>query len=161
RPHHLTGQGHGPTSAHHTYPVARLHAERGCQVRVDFQKRLRILPHQGANATRLRATQVLRDYPAGGEEYRILGVDVLSRWTILDSVEPRPTISMIECPTVEESRCTRMRGLRAWPEDTVLLVDLLIGDAVIVTEPTTRHAAQLAKDILDAGIGKVLPGGQT
>ena len=42
----------------------------------------------------------------------------------------------------------------------MLLVDLVVGNAVIVTEPTPRHPAQLAKDILDAGIGKLLPGGK-
>src|SRR5262245_830143 len=68
---------------------------------------------------------------------------------------------MIKCPAVEESRRARVRGIRARPEDTVLLVDLLVGNAIIVTDTTSRYATQLTKNILDTGIGKQLPGSQT
>ena len=54
RPHYLAGQGHGPTPAHHAYPVARLHPEGDRQVGVYLQQRFRVLPYQGADAARLR-----------------------------------------------------------------------------------------------------------
>jgi hypothetical protein len=48
RPHHLAGQGHGPTPAHHAHPITCLRAEHSREVGMDFQEWLRILPHQGA-----------------------------------------------------------------------------------------------------------------
>src|SRR5207249_1375246 len=76
-------------------------------------------------------------------------------------MEARLAIGMIERPTVEQPRRARVGGIRARPEDAVLLIDFLVGNAVIVTEPTPRHAAQLAKDVLSTGIGELLPGGKT
>src|SRR5439155_13130799 len=50
---------------------------------------------------------------------------------------------------------------RARPEDAILALNFLVGNAVIVTQPAARHPPQLTKDVLDAGIGELLPGGKT
>src|SRR5262249_38501025 len=52
----------------------------------------------------------------------------------------------------------RVGMIRARPEDTLLLFDLLVSNAVIVTQSTPRHPPQLTEDVFNAGIGKLLPG---
>src|SRR5437899_1284581 len=76
-------------------------------------------------------------------------------------MEARLAVSMIKRAAVEQAWRTRMGVIRARPEDAMLLFDLLVGNAVIVTQPTARHPPQLTKDVLDAGIGELLPGGKT
>src|SRR5262249_6631844 len=161
RSYHLAGQGNGPAPAHHTHPVACLHAEVGCQVGVEFQQRLGILLYQGADAACLRTAWILRDDPTGGEQHRKVGVDVFSRRAVLHRMEARPAVGMIKPAILEESWHTRMGVIRARPEDALLALNFLVGDAVIVTQPAPRHPPEFTEDVLDTGIGELLPGGKT
>src|SRR5207245_2661109 len=97
----------------------------------------------------------------GGEQHRIVGVDVLSRGAVLHRVEARLAVGIIKLPTLEQPWRARMGVIRAGPEDALLLLDFLVGNAVIVTQPAARHASQLSEDVLNAGIRKLLPGSKT
>src|SRR5262249_14696916 len=53
-----------------------------------------------------------------------------------------------------------MGMIRARPEDALLALNLLVGNAVIVTQSAARYPTQLTKNVLDAGIGELCPGGK-
>src|SRR5262249_18548540 len=84
--------------------------------------------------------------------------DVLSREAVLHRVKACLAVGLIKLTALEQPWCARMRVIRARPEDTLLLFDFLVGNAVIVTQPAPRHPPQLTKDVFNAGIGKLLPG---
>src|SRR5262249_11992755 len=96
--------------------------------------------------------------PASGKQHRIVGVDVLSREAVLHHVKACLAVGMIKRATIEQPWCARVGVVWARPEDALLLFDLLVGNAVIVTQSTPRYPPQLTKDVFNAGIGKLLPG---
>src|SRR5690606_37645616 len=112
---------------------------------------------------RLVAREELADNAAGGEDDRVFVVDVFGGRGVFGDVEagaavgeveragalrdgvPRAGLEQARRARVVDGRAVR-RFARAGPEDAVLALDLLVGDARVVDDGALRGHAQLFED---------------
>src|SRR5262249_50781594 len=125
---------------------------------------LRILVDERSDSPRLRAGQELADDAAGTQKERIVVAHVVNRPSVLGDVEARLPVGKIERPLALRDRIVRTafeqarrpgvidRASRlgvvavAWPEDTHLPLDFLVGDAGVISDAALAGAAQLIED---------------
>src|SRR5690242_10708222 len=90
--HHLRLEGHRAAARLCRRPVAIGDAQLLGEPGVQLDARRGVLLHQRADAPGLRAGEELAHHAAGGEDQRVLGVDVLGGRTVLGDVEPRLSV---------------------------------------------------------------------
>ena len=124
--------------------------------RVDLAVRLGRLVHQRADAPRLRAGEVVRDHPAGGEDDRVLVVRLLRRRAPLDRLEVRLAVGVAEPAALVQPRRARVVFGRDTARRRPLRVDLLPGDAGVVGDAALRGHAQLVEDLSRRAVGELV-----
>ena len=131
-------------------------AERRSELRVHLDEGLGAVVHERSDAPRLGAGEEVAHHAAGGEDQRVLGVHVFGGGRVGSGHEARLAVGEVERPLapghrvhgagLEQARRSRMVVGRAGPEDAVLPLHLLVGDARVVGDAALRGLAQLGED---------------
>ena len=123
------------------------------ETRMKLEFRLGILLDERADAAGLRAGEVLADDPAGGQVDRKLVVHGVAALAPDQLHEARFAIRVKEAAAFEETRRAGVVERRARPEDALLTVDAVVGDAVVVGDAAAGSEPQLFEDL--AGLAEV------
>src|SRR5262245_4236495 len=99
---------------------------------MDLTQRFGILFNQRSNASRLVSAEILRHDTSRRQEDRILRVHVFGRRPVIDPVETRLAVRMIEPSALKKPRCTGMIERGAGPEDAHVLFDLSVRHPAVI-----------------------------
>src|SRR5687768_1393369 len=113
---------------------------------MNLQFWIRILIHQRPDAARLRPGKVMAYDASRGEVDGKFRVDRIAALPPRQAHEARLAVGMEEPATFEEPGRAGMLDGRARPEDTLLPVDPLVGDAVVVGGAALRRQSQFLED---------------
>src|ERR1051325_7288534 len=114
---------------------------------MDLDTRLPGLIDERSDVPRLRARKKLADHAPGGDDDRILLIDVLCWRPIRGDVESRLAVGEVEPFVFEQPRRAGMIERRTRPEDAVVRFDLLVRDAEVIGDAALRRDAQLVENL--------------
>ena len=134
-------------------------AERLGEARVHLAQRLRVLGDERGDAPGLRARQVLRHDPAGGQPDRVLVVDDLGRQLVRHRVEAGLAVGVVELAALVQARGAGVAGLGDRPEQAHLVLDALPGGAGVVGRAAVlaRHSSSKISSVFVYGKYSPLP----
>src|SRR5581483_5073132 len=120
------------TSRANRYPIAIANTQESCRAFVHLDPGIGCLLLEKWRAARLIAGQIMVDDTSGGQNQWIFLVWLLSGRDIFDGMETCFAIGEAKAFFIEARRAG-MIFRRARPEHSVLLGDLLIGNAPVIT----------------------------